>query len=124
VKDSYTLLEERFESLRGAIPPEREISDIIRKVTLPWQGLSFLSITPLAAVAKGPYITQPLHLDVRGDFPVIGGYISMLEGSWRFMKIDGISIVNDGRKGLLAKIHLTIYMLSGAKSGGKSGDKS
>lgn len=104
-------MKDRYSHLTKALPRRSDASGILREISLPQTGLKFVSVRPSAVEERDSYLRLPVFLQIRGDFSSLGGYLSRIESSRKFITIDSISMVKDTRPGLLAKINMSIYLM-------------
>lgn len=113
VVTAYEGVKEKLLLIKERLPSTDEVSGILKEVVSHQPGITFISVQSSAIEAKGSYLRLPLSLQLRGDFPSFGGFLSRLEGSRRLVGVENISIVRDGKPGLLIKLELSVYLISG-----------
>lgn len=108
---AYKVMEEGLLFVKERLPSVREVSAILREVSGRHAGITFLSIQPLSVEDKGLYMRYPVTLQIRGDFPSFGQYLSSLDASKRLIGVENINMVREAQDGVLIKAELNVYLL-------------
>lgn len=111
IMETYRAMEEGLLFVKERLPSVRDISAILKEVSGQHPGVTFISIQPLSIEDKGMYLRFPVAIQMRGDFPSFGRYISSLDVSKRLIGIENISMVREGQDGILMKADLSVYLL-------------
>jgi Tfp pilus assembly protein PilO len=111
VTGEFRALESGLFSSGKLLPPAGDASAILREITVPHPGVTFISIRPSPIEDREAYVVQPLALQIRGSFPSLGGFLSKLDASGRVIDVSRLSIVKDAGEGLLMGLNLEILLL-------------
>lgn len=111
IMETYRAMEEGLLFVKERLPSVRDISAILKEVSGQHPGIAFISIQPLSVEDKGMYLRFPVAIQMRGDFPSFGRYISSLDGSRRLIGIENISMIREAQDGILMKAELNVYLL-------------
>jgi Tfp pilus assembly protein PilO len=111
IMETYRAMEEGLLFVKERLPSVRDISAILREVSGQHPGVTFISIQPLSIEDKGMYLRFPVAIQMRGDFPSLGRYISSIDLSNRLIGIENINMVREGQDGILMKADLSVYLL-------------
>ena len=105
-------VEKEIASYQPRIVPERNDEWLRRSVTdMAGQSrVEIVSISPQAPDDKGVYVRLPLRLEVECEYHQLGDFISKMESSEKFIKVDalnrGVIGTKEGRT--IARVSLTI----------------
>ena len=108
---AYEGMKERLLFIKERLPSVKEVSGILREVSSPFPGVTFISVQPSAVEDKGTHMRLPISLQIRGDFPSLGRYISSIEDSRRLIGIENITIGKDAKTGLMIRLELSVYLM-------------
>lgn len=113
VVKAYEEMEARLLFSKEQIPPEKEVSDILKELSSPHPGLTLVSVQTSPLEDKGEYAKLPLALQFRGDFPSLGAYLASLENSRRLIGVENINLVKDKEEkaGLSIKMELNVFLM-------------
>lgn len=95
----------------GQLRPEKEVSDILRELSLSHSGVTLLSVQTSPLEDKKDYLRLPMALHLRGDFPSIGAYLASLEGSKRILNVENVSMVKEEKNKLSVRLDISVYLI-------------
>lgn len=105
-------IEKEIASYEPRITPKKDVEWLRRKVTemADQAQVKIVSITPQAPDEKETYIRLPIRMEVECGYHQLGDFISKLESSKEFIKIDALDLtVKEVERGrTIAKVGLTV----------------
>ncbi len=127
----YKRLHEQWISAQELLPEEKEMPDLLRKVTTAGNkaGIKFVLFQPQGAIPSEFFTAHPTKIQVRGDYHQVGILLSRLANLPRIVNVAGLSVesvadskkskskIKDANDTVLADFVLTAYTLPGGSYG-------
>jgi type IV pilus assembly protein PilO len=97
----YERLHEKWIAAQGLLPAEKEIADLLRKVTRvgTQSGIDFLLFEPKPPVPREFITENPVHVKVRGEYHQLGIFLSKVANLDRIVNVSNLGIKIIERKG-------------------------
>lgn len=101
LEEEYEKLHEKWVAAQGLLPEEKEVADLLRKVTGvgTQAGVDFLLFEPKAPVAREFITENPVHVKVRGEYHQLGIFLSKVANLDRIVNVSNLTIKAIDRKG-------------------------
>jgi Tfp pilus assembly protein PilO len=126
-------LEKRFQELRETwllarelLPDEKEIADLLRKVSLVGQrsGVQFQLFRPIPPQAGEFYTVNPVAVTVRGGYHQVGGFLAEIANLSRVVTVSNLNFAQlpeadaEAGRAIEASFVAAAYTMGGAQPGG------
>lgn len=101
----YERLHEQWESAQELLPEEKEMPELLRKVTEAGvkSGIDFALFEPQAPVAREFYTDHPVKVKVRGNYHQVGFFLSRLANLPRIVNVSNMSLSEPSGKAAAQK---------------------
>lgn len=96
----YQRLHEQWLSAQELLPTEKEMPDLLRKVTTAGNksGVNFVLFRPEVPVPSEYFIAHPTKIQVRGSYHQVGMFLSRLANLERIVNISGLTLNTSAKK--------------------------
>ncbi len=87
-------LKKGIDSYSERMPPNEEITWVVDEISKLSKdsGIELLSLEPQAVEDKGSYYRLPLELDIECSYHQLGNFLSRIENSPKFMRLDNFKL--------------------------------
>lgn len=100
VERQYQVITSRWEVASELLPGEREVANLLRKVTLVGQqaGVDFVLFKPKAQIPGEIYTENPVEVKVVGSYHQVGSFLAEVANLDRIVNVTGLSlgVLKDG----------------------------
>ena len=120
IERQYEVLNRRWDVAANLLPEEREVAELLRKVTLVGQqsGVEFLLFKPLTPVPGEVYNENPVDVKVVGGYHQVGAFLAEVANLDRIVNVSNLKLTaNDDEKSpsaqtVEAQLTATAYTLN------------
>jgi type IV pilus assembly protein PilO len=100
VEHQYQILNKRWDVASKLLPEDREVAELLRKVTLVGQqsGVEFLLFKPKPQVAGDIYNENPVDVKVVGGYHQVGTFLAEVANLERIVNVSNLSLVTNTQK--------------------------
>lgn len=118
LKEQVAQLEQDFESLRGQLPSQTEVANLLQEVsqTRVITGLDEELFKPQSEIPKDFYAELPIELHLLGDFHQFGEFVSGIAALPRIVTLHDIKIEPNQRKARPGQVTRPLRMTAIAKT--------
>ena len=90
----YNRLHEKWVAAQGLLPAEKEVADLLRKVTRigSQAGIDFMLFEPKPPVPREFITENPVKVKVRGEYHQLGIFLSKVANLDRIVNVSGLAI--------------------------------
>ena len=128
VERQYRILQQRWEIAANLLPEERELAELLRKVTLVGQqsGVEFHLFKPQPPIPGEVYTENAVNVDVMGGYHQVGRFLTEVANLDRIVNVSNLTLtgVDQGEEEQTVRASLvaTAYTLNQAVAPEKSPD--
>ncbi len=94
IERQYEVLNRRWDVAANLLPEEKEVAELLRKVTLVGQqsGVEFLLFKPLAQVPGEVYNENPVDVKVTGGYHQVGAFLAEIANLDRIVNVSNLRL--------------------------------
>ena len=113
----YDQLHQRWELASELLPQERQLSTLLRKMTLAGQqtGVSFLMFKPSGLRPQEYHTEMPVSISVQGAYHDVGSFLAELANLRRIVTVSNLKLTNNMKPGggtVIAEFTASAYSLN------------
>lgn len=129
IERQYEVITQRWDVASELLPEEREVAQLLRKVTLVGQqsGVEFELFRPKARVAGEIYTENPVDVRVTGGYHEVGSFLAEVANLNRIVNVSGLNLrantdSDAGENTVTAVFTATAYTLNPAPPAGTTAE--
>ena len=129
IERQYEVITQRWDVASELLPEEREVAQLLRKVTLVGQqsGVEFELFRPKARVAGEIYTENPVDVRVTGGYHEVGSFLAEVANLNRIVNVSGLNLrantdPDAGESTVTAVFTATAYTLNPAPPAGSTAE--